>query len=68
MAAVRERLGIHVPAATDMYTRMVLSARAVPRSYQEDNWDSHVSSVRESVKKRFSWNGAVIRRGLERGS
>jgi hypothetical protein len=29
----------------------VLSARAVPRSYEEDNWVDPVSSVRESEEK-----------------
>jgi hypothetical protein len=43
----------------------VLSARAVPRSYKEDNWDNRVSSVRESVKKRDSWKGATIHRRYE---
>jgi hypothetical protein len=30
----------------------VLSARAVPRSYKEDNWSNKVISVRESVEKK----------------
>jgi hypothetical protein len=34
----------------------------------EENWGNQVSSVRESVKKRFSWKGAAIQKGLERGS
>jgi hypothetical protein len=38
----------------------------VPRSYKEDNWGYQVSYVWESVKKRDSWKGAAIQRGLER--
>jgi hypothetical protein len=37
-----------------------LSARIVPRSYKEDNWGSHISSLREAVKKRVSWKGAAV--------
>jgi hypothetical protein len=39
--------------------------RAVPRSCKEDNWGNQVSSVRESVKKKVSWKGATVQRGLE---
>jgi hypothetical protein len=45
-----------------------MSARAVPRSYKKDNWGNHVSSVRESVKKRGFWKRAAFQRGLEHGS
>jgi hypothetical protein len=51
-AAAKELLGKHIPAAMD--TRMVLSSRAVSRSYKEDNWSNKVSSVRKSVNKRVS--------------
>jgi hypothetical protein len=47
---------------------MVLSARAVPRSYKEGSWDNQVSSVWESVKERVSWKGSTIQRELEHGS
>jgi hypothetical protein len=33
----------------------MLSARAVPRSYKEENWGNQVSSVQEAVKKGDSW-------------
>jgi hypothetical protein len=46
----------------------MLSARAVPGSYKEDNWGNRASSVREAVKKRDSWKGAAIQREIERGS
>jgi hypothetical protein len=45
-----------------------MSARAVPRSYKENSWFNEISSVRESVKKRGSWKGAAVQRGLEHGS
>jgi hypothetical protein len=32
----------------------------------EDIWGKQISSVREIVKKRGSWKGAAIQRGLER--
>jgi hypothetical protein len=32
----------------DTHTKMVLSARAVQRSYKEDNWGNQGSSVQES--------------------
>jgi hypothetical protein len=34
---------------------MVLSVQAMSRSYTEDSWGNHVSSVREAVKKWDSW-------------
>jgi hypothetical protein len=40
----------------------------VPRGNEEDNLDNQVSSVGETVKKRGSWKGAAIQRGLEPGS
>jgi hypothetical protein len=46
---LRERLGKHVAAATDI--RMILSAKAVLRSHEEDNWGDQVSSVWEAVKR-----------------
>jgi hypothetical protein len=45
----RQRLGKHVPAATDMHAtievllEMVLSTRSVQRSYKEDTWGNRVS-------------------------
>jgi hypothetical protein len=39
----------------------MFSARAVPRSYKEDNRGNQRSSVREAVKKRDSWK----RTGME---
>jgi hypothetical protein len=36
---------------------------------KEDSWGNQVSSVLEFVKKRDSWKGAAVQRGLEpRGS
>jgi hypothetical protein len=56
----------------------VLSARAVPRSYKEDNWGDQINTLWKSevmsqgqlVKGQLeeSWKGAAIQRGLERGS
>jgi hypothetical protein len=66
MVAARECISKCVPVATDM--RMVLSAWAVLRSYKEDNRGNEVSSVWESMKKRVSWKGATIQRGLEHGN
>jgi hypothetical protein len=31
----------------------MLSARALPKSYKEDNWGNQVSSLREAVKRRL---------------
>jgi hypothetical protein len=51
----RQRLGKHVPAATDTYANVevlletVFFTRSVQRSYKEDNWDNQVSSVWESL-------------------
>jgi hypothetical protein len=33
--------------------------------YKEDNWGNRVGSVWESVRKRDSWKGAAIQRGLQ---
>jgi hypothetical protein len=69
MSAARERLGKHVPAETVRIQEWtVLSARAAPRSYKEDNWGNQFKSLRESVKKRLSWKGAAVQRRLEPGS
>jgi hypothetical protein len=46
----------------------VLFARAVLRSFKEDNWGKQVSSVREAVKKRGSWKEAAVQTELEPGS
>jgi hypothetical protein len=46
----------------------VLSTRAVPRSYKEDNWGNQVTSVWQSVKRGVSCKGVAIQSGLERGS
>jgi hypothetical protein len=35
---------------------------------KEDNWSNQFNSVRASVKKRRSWKGAAVQRGLEPGS
>jgi hypothetical protein len=37
---------------------------SVSRSYLEDNWGDQLSSVRESVRIRGSWNRGAIQRGL----
>jgi hypothetical protein len=39
---------------------------SVPRHYKGDSWGNRVSSVREFVRKRGSWKGAAVQRGLER--
>jgi hypothetical protein len=46
----------------------VFSAQSVQRGCEEDSWSNRVSSVREYVRKRGSWKGAAIQRGLEHGS
>jgi hypothetical protein len=50
----RQRLGKHVPAATDTHATIevllgVFSTRFVQRGYKEDSWGNRVGSVRESV-------------------
>jgi hypothetical protein len=58
--AARERLGKHIPAEkVSIREWTVLSARAVPSRYKEDNWSNQVSSLREPVKKRCSWKGVL---------
>jgi hypothetical protein len=37
-------------------------------SYKKDFWGNPVSSVPEAVKKKASWKGATVQRGLEQGS
>jgi hypothetical protein len=50
-AVSRQRLGKHVPAATDRHAtievllEMGFSTRLVPRGYKEANWGNQVSSV-----------------------
>jgi hypothetical protein len=57
----RRQLGKHVPGATDNHTttevllETVFSIRPIQRGYREKNWGIRVSSVRECVKKRCSW-------------
>jgi hypothetical protein len=73
----RQRLCEHVPAATDTLATIevpsetVFSIQSVERVYREDNWDNQDNSVREFVKKRDrrrdSWKGAAVQRGLEHG-
>jgi hypothetical protein len=73
-AVSTQRLGKHVPTATDtratieVLLETLFSTRSVPKSYKEANWGYQASSVRESVKKRWSWNGAAGQRILEPGS
>jgi hypothetical protein len=53
---------------------MVLTARLVPKSYKEDNWNNQVTSLRHSEEnsqrhlikgqQQESWKGAVNQRGL----
>jgi hypothetical protein len=58
--ASRQRLGKHVPAATDTHATIdalletVFSTRSVQSGYKEENWNKRVSSVRESARKRGS--------------
>jgi hypothetical protein len=69
-----QRLGKHVSGVTDKHATIrvlletVFSTRFVKRGYKEDNWSNRVSSVQESVKKRGSWKGVAVQRGLEPGS
>jgi hypothetical protein len=67
-----QRLGKHVPAATDtratieVLLETVYSTRSMKRGYKKDNWGNRVSSVREFVKEEcFSLKGAAVERGLE---
>jgi hypothetical protein len=68
----RKRLGKHVPAATnthssiDVLLQRAFFTRSVKRGYEEDKWGNRVSSVWESVRKRGSWKGVAVQRGLER--
>jgi stage III sporulation protein SpoIIIAA len=68
----KQRLGKHVPAATDTHATIeelletVFYTRSVQRGYKEDNWGNRVSSVREVVRKKGSLKGAAVQRGLER--
>jgi hypothetical protein len=71
MQRLRDKIGKHVPAATDTHAIQVLlgtvfSTRSVQRGYKKDNWDNRVSSVWESVGKPGSWKGAAVQRGPER--
>jgi hypothetical protein len=69
----RQRLGKHLPAATDTHAtievllEMVFSIRSVERGYKKNNWGNRISLVGESVKKRVQLEGAVVQRGLEPG-
>jgi hypothetical protein len=51
-------------ATIEVLLETLFFIRFMQRSYQEDNWDNQVSSVRGSVKKRGSWKGAAIREDL----
>jgi hypothetical protein len=68
----RQQLSNHIPRATDtdatieVLLEMVFSAQSMHRGYKEDSWGNRVSSVWESVRKRGSWKGAAVQRGLER--
>jgi hypothetical protein len=68
----RQRIGKHFPAATDTHATIevllerVFSTLSVQRSYKEDSCGNRVSSVWEAVKKRGSWKGAALQRGLKR--
>ena len=42
----------------------MFSARAVLKSYKEDNWGNQVNCVPKSVKERFSREGTAIQRDL----
>jgi hypothetical protein len=70
----RQRIGKHFSAAINTHATIeilletMFSTWSVQRSYKEDNRGNQVSSVREAVKKRDSWKGATIQRGLERES
>jgi hypothetical protein len=67
----RQQLGKHITATTDTHAtieallEMVFSTRSIQRGYNEDNWGDRVSSVWASVRKRGSWKGAAIQKGLE---
>jgi hypothetical protein len=63
----RQRLGNHVPAATNTHATIevlletVFSTRYVQRDSKEDNWSNRISSVRVTVKKRDRRKEAVGR-------
>jgi hypothetical protein len=60
----RQRLGKHVPAATDTHAiievllETAFSARSVKSGYKENNWGNLDISVWESVKKRVQLEGS----------
>jgi hypothetical protein len=64
----KQRLGKHVPAATDMHpTKYVLLAtvfctQSMQRGYTEESWGNRAASILESVKKRGSWKIAAVQR------
>jgi hypothetical protein len=63
----RQRLGKHILAVTDMHATIEVRfyTRSVQMGYKEDNWGNRVSSVQEALKKRGSWKGGSVQRGLE---
>jgi hypothetical protein len=56
----RQRLGKHVPVATDTHATIevlletAFSTRSLQRGYKEDYWGNGVSSVREAVKESYN--------------
>jgi hypothetical protein len=64
--ASRQQLGKHVPATKGNHATIEVvletefSIRSVQRGYKEDNWSNRVCSVRESVRKRGSREGAAV--------
>jgi hypothetical protein len=67
----RQRFSKHVPMVTDTHAtievllEIMFSTQFVQKNCKEDSWGTQVSSVQEAVKKRDSWKGALIQRGLE---
>lgn len=66
----RQRLGKHVPAATDVHVQIEIlletafSTRSLQRGCKEDNWGYRVSSVRESSGKEVTGMEPPFRKDL----
>jgi hypothetical protein len=67
-----QRLGKHVPAATNTYKAIevlletVFSTRSCKGVITKSIGVKQIRFVQESVKQRGSWKGAAVQRGLER--
>jgi cytochrome c5 len=51
-AAARERLGKHVPAATNTHTKIKdIVCAAVPKSCKKDNWGNQISEEKSQLEE-----------------